>query len=330
MEEIAKLPYPQLDALPLGAHRALRALTDERLFAQMGVRVAFASRAGGVSEGPYASLNCWDQIDDDERAVLRNREIVMEALGVPEAPLVVPLQVHGTRIVQVEDPLEAVGNGFGFDDGHAAGAGNAVFETGTIEAREASSRGQADMGTEGAEGHYACSLRKAAEDAQSHAAEGADCVLVKPAGLAALLNFADCLPLILVAPGGAFAVAHAGWRGAVAHMARLAAEALAEASGEDPSQFNAYIGPHIRSECFEVGLDVAQIFADEFGQEVLSGERHVSLTAAVTCDLVRAGLDPERVADACICTKCHPDEYFSYRATGGLCGRNAAAAVRLP
>ena len=68
-----QLPLPQLDALPLGAHRALQALTDEHLFVQTGVRIAFTSRAGGVSEGPYASLNCALHVEDDEQAVLRNR-----------------------------------------------------------------------------------------------------------------------------------------------------------------------------------------------------------------------------------------------------------------
>ncbi|MBR0404340.1 MAG: laccase domain-containing protein [Eggerthellaceae bacterium] len=267
-----QLPLPQLDALPLGAHRALRALTDEGLYEACDVRIAFTNREGGVSEGPYASLNCGAHVEDDPAAVARNRQIVLDALGTPNAKLIVPNQVHGTNIVCV-------------------GQGNA-------------------------------------DEVQDKAAEGADALVVIAPDVAALLNFADCLPLIVVAPSGAFAVGHGGWRGAVAHIASKAALELAAQTGEDTAQFNAYIGPHIRSECFEVGVEVAEQFAAEFGASVVEGERHVSLARAVACDLVAAGLEPQRIADCGICTKCNPDRYFSYRATQGCCGRHSAVAVR--
>ena len=172
-------------------------------------------------------------------------------------------------------------------------------------------------------------LARAVELLQSRADEGADAVVVGLANVAALLNFADCLPLIVVAPNGFFAVAHAGWRGAVGRIASKAVLQLSRLSGCEPGGFNAYIGPHIGGECFEVGPEVARAFSDEFGSDVLVGADHVSLAAAVSVDLESAGIDPARIEDAMVCTKCRRDEYFSYRAEGGRCGRNAAAAVRL-
>ena len=159
------------------------------------------------------------------------------------------------------------------------------------------------------------------------ASQGADGVVVEAPGVAALLNFADCLPLIIVAPDGCFAVAHAGWRGAVAGIAGKAVRALVGA-GLDVSGFNAYIGPHIRSECFETSEEIARQFADEYGEDVLADSRHVSLARAVSVDLMRAGLSQDRIADAGICTVCNHDRFFSYRAAGGVCGRHAAIAVR--
>ena len=316
------LPLPRLDALLLGAHRAIGedgdepqnvpVLTDEALFRAVGVRIGFTGREGGVSEGPYASLNCADHVEDDPDAVARNRQILLEALGVPGVPLVMPTQVHGTNIVCV---------------GEAFSASGAVAEGESALSAQASCGfgGNGSATSASADGGMGAVFK-----AQRLAEAGADGLVVPVPGVAALLTFADCLPLVLVAPGGTFAVAHAGWRGAVAHVARLAAEALAHATGEEPSQFNAYIGPHIRSECFEVGPEVAGAFAGEFGDGVLAGRDHVSLATAVSCDLLRAGLDPRRIADAGICTQCHPDEYFSYRASGGRCGRHAAIAVRIP
>ena len=111
MAQLVTLPLPKLDALPLGAHR-LSMLTDEALFEVCGVRVGFAGRDGGVSTGKHASLNTSDYIDDDPDCVRRNHEIVLEALGCPDASLVVPTQVHGTHIVDIEpgtDIVAAVG-----------------------------------------------------------------------------------------------------------------------------------------------------------------------------------------------------------------------------
>ena len=266
--QMTTLPLPSLEMQMLnGVHM----LTDQALFDACGVRIAFTGRVGGVSEGPFASLNTAGHVEDDAACVRRNREIVMKALGCAEAALIVPNQVHGTNIVRID------------------GAGD---------------------------------VPRAAE----RAAAGADAVVVRVAGVAALLNFADCLPLVIVAPDGTFAVAHAGWRGALAGIAGKAARALGAAG--DRSAFNAYIGPHIRSECFEVSGEIAAQFADAYGADVLADARHVSLARAVAVDLARVGLQESRIADAGICTVCHASEYFSYRASGGTCGRHAAVAVR--
>ncbi len=164
--------------------------------------------------------------------------------------------------------------------------------------------------------------------AERHEAIEADAVMVASSQLAAQLSFADCLPLIVAAPNGAFAVVHAGWRGALAGIANKAARALCAAVGCDAAQINAYIGPHIRSECFETSVEIASSFAQEYGAEILVDARHVDLAGVVSTDLVRVGVDAQRIADCRICTMCNSDEYFSYRASGGTCGRNAALAFR--
>lgn len=157
----------------------------------------------------------------------------------------------------------------------------------------------------------------------------ADAVVTLESRMAVQLSFADCLPLVLTAPSGAFAVVHAGWRGAFAGIAGKAARALCAAAGCEPGQLNAHIGPHIHPECFETSAEIAASFAEEYGAEVLMDARHIDLARAVGVDLSRAGADVQRIADCRICTVCNSDRYFSYRASGGTCGRNAALAVRL-
>ena len=64
MVATGQLPIPQITARRFGA-RCLPALTDDALYERTGVRVAFTGRAGGVSEGPYSSLNLGNHVGDD-------------------------------------------------------------------------------------------------------------------------------------------------------------------------------------------------------------------------------------------------------------------------
>lgn len=76
-------------------------LTDERVGG--GVTFAFTERSGGVSEGPYASLNLGTRCGDDPAAVAENRRRALAAVGAGElsARLVCPHQVHGDHVVTV-------------------------------------------------------------------------------------------------------------------------------------------------------------------------------------------------------------------------------------
>ena len=56
------------------------------------------TRAGGVSTGPYASLNLGLHVGDDQAAVLANRETAATALGVGLDDLVFANQVHGAAV----------------------------------------------------------------------------------------------------------------------------------------------------------------------------------------------------------------------------------------
>jgi hypothetical protein len=50
-----------------------------------GVRYAFTSRAGGVSAPPYDELNLSADVGDAAAAVARNRELVLDRLGIDSA-----------------------------------------------------------------------------------------------------------------------------------------------------------------------------------------------------------------------------------------------------
>jgi len=63
------------------------------------VHAAVTTRDGGVSDGPYASLNLGTHVGDDATAVMENRRRVREFLQLPSEPTWLN-QVHGTAIVE--------------------------------------------------------------------------------------------------------------------------------------------------------------------------------------------------------------------------------------
>ena len=109
------------------------------------VRALISTRAGGVSVGPYASLNPADHVGDEPQAVQRNREIVRAALpsephwlkqvhsalvhrvsgdaqGVPEADAAVSSVANQVCVVMTADCLPVL---FCADDGSEVGAAHA-------------------------------------------------------------------------------------------------------------------------------------------------------------------------------------------------------------
>lgn len=98
MKTTLELPLPHLSK---GRFASVSVLTDQALFDQSGVRIAFTDRMGGVSSGAYDSLNLGDHVNDDPACVAKNRERVAEAFSVSPERLVVPRQVHGDRIVLI-------------------------------------------------------------------------------------------------------------------------------------------------------------------------------------------------------------------------------------
>ncbi len=88
---------------PDGAFRpaaGLRLLTWPALDAT-GVEAAVTARDGGVSDGPYATLNLSLSVGDDPARVLENRRRLAAALDADLNDFVFARQVHGDRVAVV-------------------------------------------------------------------------------------------------------------------------------------------------------------------------------------------------------------------------------------
>jgi YfiH family protein len=78
-----------------------------RLEAELpGARAAFSTRLGGVSEGPYESLNVAVKTGDEPDRVRENRVRLAAALGLDPAAVVMGRQVHGAELRWHDAPQE--------------------------------------------------------------------------------------------------------------------------------------------------------------------------------------------------------------------------------
>jgi polyphenol oxidase len=65
-----------------------------------GYQVAFTTRIGGVSEGPYESLNLGRKSGDEVERVDENRRIACDAIGADLTKLALNYQVHSARVLR--------------------------------------------------------------------------------------------------------------------------------------------------------------------------------------------------------------------------------------
>lgn len=145
-------------------------------------------------------------------------------------------------------------------------------------------------------------------------------------------QFADCVGLLFYDPvKKVIATSHAGWRGTVEKIGEKTVKLMQEKFGCNPKDICAGIAPSIGKCCFEVDSPVAYEFMkmnitdkNKIIHDDKNGKYHIDLWHANYITLINAGLQKENISVTDICTKCHPDIFFSHRATAGKRGNLAA------
>lgn len=144
-------------------------------------------------------------------------------------------------------------------------------------------------------------------------------------------QYADCVPLFFVDPvKRVVATSHAGWRGTAAGIAAVTVEKMVEAFGCDPADILTGIGPSIGFCCFEVDAPVYDAFCrvPVFDQGCFTadgnGKYHINLQEVNRRWMLKSGILPEHVTVTDLCTRCHPDVFWSHRITGDARGSLAA------
>ncbi len=143
-------------------------------------------------------------------------------------------------------------------------------------------------------------------------------------GIVCAILVADCMPVLFCnRQGTRVAAAHAGWRGLAAGVL----EATIAASGLDPEDTIAWIGPAIGPARFEVGDDVRDAFVahDRASSTAFEahdhGKWHADLPALARMRLHARGV--RDVFESDLCTASDAARFYSYRRDGAT-GRMAA------
>jgi len=166
------------------------------------------------------------------------------------------------------------------------------------------------------------------------AVDRADALVTATPGIVLAVLLADCVPVALVDPvRDVVAVAHAGWRGTVAHVTARTVATMVERFGCDPADILAGIGPSIGPVNYEVGPEVVAAVRDAFPDTPDLVRRHdrratFDLWAANADDLRRCGLPEQNIEVAGIDTRTASDRYYSHRAAHPTGRFMAAVALR--
>ena len=155
-----------------------------------------------------------------------------------------------------------------------------------------------------------------------------DVIVSGVGGVLAGVKTADCVPILIGDPvTRAFAAVHAGWRGTLATAVVIAVKRLQEEYGARPENLRVAIGASAGACCYEVGSEVIDAFTNRFGSgadlftTTRPGHALIDLLKANRDQLESAGVLPERIHIAPICTMCRTDLFFSYRKEKNLHGK---------
>ncbi len=185
-----------------------------------------------------------------------------------------------------------------------------------------------------------CKQDKTSENAgcNSHSLlEGIDALITSQSKICISVSTADCIPILIYdAVHHAIAAIHAGWRGTAANIVGKTIEAMNKEFGTEGKDCKAVIGPGISIDCFEVGEEVYEIFAEtgfrmpdiakrysvlNAPPSLFATKWHIDLPEANRIQLMEKNVHAENIMNSHICTYKNSDTYFSARKLGTYSGR---------
>lgn len=149
------------------------------------------------------------------------------------------------------------------------------------------------------------------------------------------VQVADCVPILLYDPDKkVIAALHAGWKGTIRKIALEAVSKMLHHYGSKAEDIYAGLGPSNGPCCYEVSEDVYREALKAFGsvREIIlparqKGKYIFDQWKANFKLLTEAGVKPDHIETAGICSQCRNEQFFSNRALEGVSGRFMAGIM---
>ncbi|MBE5906046.1 MAG: peptidoglycan editing factor PgeF [Lachnospiraceae bacterium] len=260
------------------------------IFKNQPIHSLFTTRLGGVSTGCYDSLNFGFPSGDDPECVRQNYALLAECLGTDCSHLVTSAQTHTNNVLVVD----------------AAHAGMGITRP----------KDFTDI----------------------------DALVTATPGLGIITAHADCTPVQFYDPvHHVIAAAHSGWMGTLKNISSEVIAAMTSRFDTNPADLLVAIGPALCQDCFEVDTDVAmRFFAANEDYRAFSYQRsvpstqtgsitkhYIDLKKIICSQLTAAGVPADNIEVSNLCTKCHPELFYSHRNMGVKRGVMASAMILL-
>ena len=140
----------------------------------------------------------------------------------------------------------------------------------------------------------------------------ADAMVTDLHDLGLMIKLADCQGIIIYDPvKHVLGMVHSGWRGNVINIVSKAIDKMVLDYDCNPSDMHTAFGPSLGPCCAEF-KSWRDIFPEYF-EQFMTVDNYFDLWAITCYQLINAGVKPEHIELAAICTKCNRSWFFSYR-----------------
>lgn len=164
-------------------------------------------------------------------------------------------------------------------------------------------------------------------DNKKHYYEDTDALISNIPNSLLLMNFADCVPIILYSEeDNTGAIIHAGWRGTEKEITSKTIKKMTKELNINPKNITALIGPSIGKCCFETNKEVFDKLIRNKNENKFYEQRgqkyYIDLKLINNTQLINSGVVNIDICDYCTC--CMSDIFFSYRKENGITARHSA------
>lgn len=162
--------------------------------------------------------------------------------------------------------------------------------------------------------------------------EDIDGLITNRSDIALTTTHADCAPVYFYDPEHkVIGLAHAGWMGTSMDICGTMIRAMNQTFKTNPKELLVAIGPAICQDCYEVDLDVKQVFdklpvsVEEYvGFREETNKYYLDIPGINQKLMINQGIKTENIYLSDYCTMTNMDLFFSHRGHKGRRGSNAA------